>query len=152
VTSQTSRLFILCRCGKCGGSWVRCEPFPVRCDCGGEWLPERRAGNGDWATLLVVRRLVKLRNGAAISASGSWWGLDADGLAFCERVTTAACSDRWVKTDWYALAVALINATKDAARAHATRSGVAYTRYRKRVLAHLDHFQNALRASGIARS
>lgn len=148
---MSARLFILCRCS-CGHASVHHEPFPDRCGCGREWLPERRAVDSDWATRLVVRRLVQLRDAAAVTASGRWWGLDAAGVAFCDRVTTAACSDRWVKTPWYGLAVALLNATKSAQRARATRSGTACVRYRQRVTKSLDAFQHKLRATQLARS
>jgi hypothetical protein len=148
---MTARLFVLDRCA-CGNAVVHHEPFALTCGCGREWLPARRAANADWATQLVVKRLLRLRQGATTSASGKWCGLDAAGMAFCDRVMTASCSDRWVKTVWYALAVDLVNATHNADRAQATKSSVACTRYRQRMVYCLDHFQAKLHAAELARS
>lgn len=150
ITSPPLVVFDVCR--RCGNAVVQRQPaIATECRlCGGEWREARRASNADWTTRLIVRRLRRLRDAAAQTASGRWWGLDAAGLAFCERVRVAACGDRWHRcTVIYALATALISATTSAAAARKTRSATAHNTHRHRAVKNLDLFASTCRAAGV---
>jgi hypothetical protein len=142
------RFFDICKA--CGIAELHGAPLPEVCPkCGKPWGHGRRLRDGDWQVKLVGRALLRHCRQAAESASGRWWGLDAAGKAFCQRVMDACCADRWHYTKAYGMAVALVNATNNAERARATRSTSAHDRYRKRVVKDLDTFHLTLKSLGI---
>lgn len=115
-------------------------------------MPDRKADNRHWTVRVVANRLRRIRDSANVSASGKFIGLDDAALDFCERVRTAACSDRWCKTILYGIATDLVNAHLNADRGRRTRSATACARYRCRAVKAIDDFGQRLHAAGIARS
>jgi hypothetical protein len=147
VITLPPRFFDICR--SCGIAELHSAPLPEVCPkCGKPWGHGRRLNNDDWQVRLMSAALERAQYRRPPTPAGQWLGLTDEDLDLCDRVRTAACSDRWHYTCVYRLATDLLNAHLNAERAQKTKSKTAFAAYRKRMLRDLSDFTSCLRSTG----